>query len=96
MHSGKTTNGRPDSPPVEPDAHGQAALLLTESLLHALVETSTLSLADALAVVQTAAEVKIDVAAQIGESTGRMQASLNLLAGIATSLRVDDAIHTAI
>ena len=38
---------------VEPDAHGQAALLLTESLLHMLVENGELTNAQAVDVVHT-------------------------------------------
>lgn len=38
---------------------------------------------------QTAAEVKVDVAAEIGESPGRMEQSLVLLAAIARSLETE-------
>ena len=73
----------------EPDAHGQAALLLAESTLHMLVERSVISVADAVAVVQTAAEVKVQVAAEIGESKERMQASIDLLFRISDSFATD-------
>lgn len=73
----------------EPDAHGQAALLLAESILHALVETRTLSLEQALSVIQTTCEVKIEVAESTGESQGRMHESLELLRAISASLAVD-------
>lgn len=66
----------------EPDAHGQAALLLVESLLHALVEKGALSAVEAMAALRTACEVKVEVAEMIGESNARMQASLDLLARI--------------
>ena len=62
----------------EPDAHGQAALLLAESILHALVESKTLSLEGALSVISTTCEVKVEVAALSGESHGRMVESLQL------------------
>lgn len=71
---------------VEPDAHGQAALLLTESLIHSLVEKGTLTTREAVATVRTAREVKREVAALIGESNARMQASLDLLTRIEDSL----------
>lgn len=74
---------------VEPDAHGQAALLLTESLLHTLVENATLTIADAVDVITTAAEVKVEVAAATGESEGRKQESLELLSKMAASFEVD-------
>ncbi len=73
----------------EPDAHGQAALLLAESILHALVENTVLSTAQAVGVVATAGEIKIEVAALTGESAGRMHASLALLAAIEKSLAAD-------
>lgn len=74
---------------LEPDAHGQAALLLAESILHALVETQTLTLDTALSAIQTTCEVKREVAAQTGESHGRMQESLALLEAISASFAAD-------
>lgn len=64
---------------LEPDAHGQAALLLAESTLHMLVETGVLINSQAIEVVRTAAEVKIEVAHAAGESEARIQQSLTLL-----------------
>ena len=75
---------------LEPDAHGQAALLLAESTLHALVENSTLTNAAAIDVVRVAAEVKVEVAEGTGESDGRMQASLILLSLIEASFESDE------
>lgn len=69
----------------EPDAHGQAALLLAESILHALVETKTLSREAALSVIETTCEVKIEVAERAGESKRRMTESLELLRVISKS-----------
>jgi len=74
---------------AEPDAHGQAALLLAESILHALIETGTLTLQEALAAVHTATEVKIEKAEFAGESKRRMEESLALLAAIGRSLKTD-------
>ncbi len=74
---------------AEPDAHGQAALLLAESILHALVETGTLSLDAALSVIETTCEVKVEVAEATGESNGRMQESLRLLKAISGSFARD-------
>lgn len=77
-------------PPVgEPDAHGQAALLFAESILHMLVERSILSVEDAVSVVQTATEVKLALATEAGESKERMQASLDLLFRISDSFATD-------
>lgn len=79
----------PLTPSLEPDAHGQAALLLAESILHALVESKTLTLDAALSVIETTCEVKVEVAEQAGESKGRMEASLALLQAISASFAVD-------
>jgi phosphoheptose isomerase len=76
----------------EPDAHGQAALLLAESTLHSLIEAGVLTTRDAILAVKSAAEVKVEVAAITGESRGRMQESLDLLSRIEASLETDTAI----
>ena len=73
----------------EPDAHGQAALLLAESTLHMLVESGVLTNQAAITVVQTAAEVKVEMATITGESRGRMQESLDLLSRIRASFETD-------
>ncbi|MEN2786895.1 hypothetical protein ACFOKI_08800 [Sphingomonas qilianensis] len=75
--------------PGEPDAHGQAALLLAESILHALVESKTLSVDTALSVIETACEVKTEMAALSDESRGRMRESLELLRAISGSFSID-------
>ena len=79
----------PRLPRGEPDAHGQAALMLSESILHALVEVSAMTSHEALEVVRTAQEVKAEVAALAGESRGRMEESLKLLDRIAISIETD-------
>ncbi len=76
--------------PLEPDAHGQAALLLSESTLHTLVELGILSGVQAVDIVRTASDVKVEVAHMAGESNTRMQASLDLLTRIADSLATDN------
>jgi hypothetical protein len=62
----QTTNDnharRQVTPTPEPDAHGQAAMLLVESLLHGLIARSVIGVADAIEVVAVAAEVKEEVA----------------------------------
>ena len=76
-------------PTGEPDAHGQAALMLAESILHILVDTRVLTNAQALDAVHTAQEIKAEVAALAGESRRRMQESLALLDRIGISLEAD-------
>lgn len=71
----------------ESDAHGQAALLLIEATLHALIEAKVFTVGDALSVVETAADVKIDAAEDDGEPTATVEESIRLLHKIAHSLR---------
>lgn len=75
---------------LEPDAHGQAALLLTESLIHMMVEKSVITNGEAIEVIQTAAEVKIEVATAEGESKKRMKESLFLLSAMQVSFAADE------
>ncbi len=75
---------------AEPDAHGQAALLLTESLIHMLIENKGLTNAQAVDVIHTAAVVKVEVAEAAGESRARMLESLALLSRIEDSFRADE------
>lgn len=80
---------REASPPIEPDAHGQAAMLLVESLIHGLVARSVLSVAEAVEIVEIASEVKQGVAAELGDSPATLRRSLALLESIAASLKMD-------
>ncbi len=90
MASIHPANGKPIPPlDLEPDAQGQAALLLTESLIHTLVDKRVLTAADAAATVESAAEVKVEVANEAGESKGRMRESLAFLSRMAGSFGVD-------
>lgn len=70
-----------------PDAHGQAAMLLVESLLHGLVARSVLSVTDAVEIVDIAGEVKIEVAADLGDTPSSLHRSLVILAAIGASLK---------
>jgi hypothetical protein len=73
----------------EPDAHGQAAMLLFESLIHGLIARSVISVVEAVEIVETAAEVKLEVAELWGDSHATMQQSLGLLEAISASLKLD-------
>jgi hypothetical protein len=81
---------RPAQAVAEPDAHGQAALLLTESLIHMLLETRGLTNAQAVDIVHTAAVVKVEVAEAAGESRARMLESLALLSRMENSFRANE------
>lgn len=72
-----------------PDAHGQAALLLVESLIHGLVARDVLSVSDAVEVVEIATEVKTQIAADLGDSPATLRKSLAILQSISTSLKSD-------
>lgn len=72
-----------------PDAHGQAALLLVESLIHTLVARTVISVEEAVEVVETAAEVKAEIAESLGDSPDRLRQSLTLLEKISQSLSQD-------
>lgn len=72
-----------------PDAHGEAAMLLIESLIHGLISRQVLSVADAVDIVDTAIEVKIDGAADRGDSPASLRQSLGLLDAIGNSLSRD-------
>ncbi len=82
---------RDDLAQRQPDAHGQAALLLIESLIHDLVEKRVLTIDDALSVTTAACEVKEEIAASGIESNASAQHSLKLLRRIFTSFEHDRA-----
>lgn len=72
-----------------PDAHGQAAMLLTESMLHGLIARKVISVAEAVEIVEVAAEVKEEVAFDMGDTPSTMRHSLALLGSIRLSLKND-------
>ena len=84
-----TTNDNADVDAHGPDAHGQAAMLLVESLLHGLIAREVFSIPDAVEIVDIAAEVKADVAGELGDSPANLRKSLGLLNAISLSLSRD-------
>ncbi len=83
-----------ESPPAtalhaEPDAHGQAALLLVESLIHELVAQSALTPATAVDVIETATNVSREIAEDRGASAETLRTSQSLLSAISQSLSRD-------
>ena len=83
--------GPPDSGLLSgPDAHGQAAMLLVESVIHGLIAKSVFSTREAIDIVGTAIDVKEEVADELGDSAATMQKSLAILAAIRTSLKHDE------
>lgn len=73
----------------EPDAHGQASMVLVESLIHGLISRRVITVGDALDIVDTAVEVKADSATDLGYSPANLRQSMNLLTAIGESLRID-------
>ena len=82
-------SGMLDSDLSGPDPHGQAAMLLVESLIHGLIARSVITPADAVEIVEIAAEAKEDIALSLGDSPATLRKSLRLLQAVADSLRVD-------
>ncbi|NGP18900.1 hypothetical protein [Devosia aurantiaca] len=83
-----------DNRPSMADAHGRAALLMTESLLHSLIAKSIISVAEAVEVVETVISVEKDAIADVGDSDGTIRKSLALLQKISTSLSHDLNVPT--
>lgn len=73
----------------EPDVHGQAALMLAESILHTLIEIGVLTVPEAVEVVSTAMEVRRELAKSAGGSDVTIEKSLTLLSAISASFRSD-------
>lgn len=77
---------RAECPP--PDAHGEAALLLVESLIHGLCENATITANDAVEIAERAIAVQEDRAKAVGGLPSRSKSN-TLLTEIANSLRID-------
>lgn len=82
-------NEQARSAALSPGPYGQAALLLVESLIHGLVARSMLTSAEAVEIVEVAAEVKSEIGRDMGDSPAAMRKSLMLLETMAQSLRSD-------
>lgn len=76
------------TPPM-PDPHGQAALLLVESLIHGLLARSVISVDEAVSIVEAADSVQVDIAEAADGAGAPMWRSHALLSAIATSLKLD-------
>jgi hypothetical protein len=72
-----------------PDSPGKDALLLVESLIHGMIEKSLIDVTEAVDIVDTATEVKEEIAASLGGSAATQKKSLALLEDISSSLRYD-------
>lgn len=68
-----------------PDRHGEAALLLVESLIHGLISRSSLTVSEAVDVVQVAIDVEDEIFRRRGVDSAESH-----LTSIVVSLRIDD------
>lgn len=74
---------------AQPEAHGRAALLLVESLIHGLCEDSTLTAGRAVEIAERAVDVEADHAEAADGAGAPMWRSHALLSVIAGSFRAD-------
>lgn len=72
---------------IEP--HGEAALLLSECLLHGLIDNSILSVSQAVDIVDSAFEVRQELADEHGPTSASVRHSLAMLTQIRNSLSRD-------
>lgn len=76
-------------PPDAPEHYGRAALLLVESLLHALISRSVITVHEAVEVLDTASEVEADRLIDSGTFHADIPNTLTLLLAIRDSLAHD-------
>lgn len=81
--------------PTLADAHGHAALLLVESLIHGLLARSIITTDHAIEIVDAANEVQREIAEAADANGMTMWRSHALLTSIARSLRHDVEPNTA-
>lgn len=89
MPSNDNHSALPMPSPLLPDAHGHAALLLIESLIHGLVERSILTLAEGVEIVATAIDVQVDVARAADGAGAPMWHAHSLLSRMSDSFEID-------
>lgn len=72
-----------------PDAHGRAAILLVESLIHGLIAQSVIRVEDAIEVVTIAIDAGMEIAADQGGHPDAEHGSIVILEAIRQSLSND-------
>lgn len=72
-----------------PDVHGQAAILLVESLIHGLIARSVISVAEAIEIIDIAAEAKEEIGVDRGEGSATIEKSRRVLEAMSVSLSFD-------
>jgi uncharacterized MnhB-related membrane protein len=71
------------------DPHGRAALLLVESLIHALVARSVLSVAEAVSIMEIALDAQIAITEDAALGASPMPRAEALLSSLIKSLTID-------
>lgn len=89
MFSNDNGSVRSDTP-LSDDPHGQAALLLVESLIHGLCENEILDMKQIIEIAERALDVQGDKAEAADGEVGPMWRSHELLNAITMSLKVDE------
>lgn len=87
--STKDSSFHKDASPI-PDAQGQAALLLIESLIHSLIDNGALTQEQAIEAIESASEVKAESAAEEKEPTRTLRHSLTLLQDMRASIEAKE------
>ena len=82
-------NRRPEPQSIPADAHGQAAVLLVESVIHGLIARSLVTVGDAVEMINVAADVSRDMALEFDEVPARILGSTTLLEAMSKSLGYD-------
>lgn len=77
------------APPFTSDANGDAAILLVESLIHGLISKSVISVAEAVEIVEIAADVTTAIAAEADGPHAQAKSSSTVLGEIVKSLKHD-------
>lgn len=72
-----------------PDPHGQAAMLLVESLIHGLIERNVLSVAEAVEIIEVAEAIEIEIIDEQGQASSGATKSTQLLRAMSVSLKPD-------
>ena len=76
-------------PAADPDAHGRAALLLVESLIHGLTARGVLTVAEAVAIMELALDTQTAIVDETAAPSPSMRKATTLLTSLVQSMRVD-------
>lgn len=86
MDQSISDDGVPHVDLSDADAHGHAALALTESLMHSLIDSSAIDLAEAQNAVSIAIDATVELADDLPTRPKALEQSISLLTNIKHSL----------